>query len=141
MSFPGGNTLPNIGKRINWHVLTLVGGLVVAISFFANPGLIDEDTTPTTAAVVGNVSKPQAVSTAVPPLVIYFVETREQSERAYEVEGQAALDRAQSGIMDPGYTTLVIDTGSERGDDFMSEMLAAWTDLGAGIYLIDLTGQ
>jgi hypothetical protein len=53
MNFTGGNTLPNIGNRINWHVVTLAGGLALAISLMVSHGVMEKDTAQTPAAAVG----------------------------------------------------------------------------------------
>ena len=93
MNFTGGNTLPNIGKRINWHVVTLAGGLAVAISVMAGLSVIEKDTSQTRAPAARTVSDLPADSTAsqksVRPQVI-IVESQVQADA---LEAETAADR------------------------------------------------
>jgi hypothetical protein len=117
MNFTAGNTLPNIGKRINWHVVTLAGGLAVAISVMAGLSLMEKDTTRTPAAAVREVSELPTDSTApqksARPQVI-IVESQVQAEA---LESETAADR-MAAVMQayevPQTSFLVVSSPNEE---------------------------
>jgi hypothetical protein len=60
MNFTGGNTFPSIGKRINWQIAALAGGLAL-LSAGALTTVLDRDGSPATTSTV-RPSQPPAVS-------------------------------------------------------------------------------
>ena len=81
MNFTGENTLPNIAKR-NWQLVTLAGGLAVAVSLAAGLGVFETDSAPQAPAQpAASISRPATVSTlaAAPRPVVYIVESHGQA--------------------------------------------------------------
>ena len=117
MNFTGENTLPNIAKR-NWQIVTLVGGLALAVSAAAGLGAFETDSAPPAPAQpAASISRPAAVSTHAATLrpVVYIVESDEQ---ATAFQAGIALDQlttAMAGYEVPHQqTSFVVIDGPER---------------------------
>ena len=117
MNLTGGNTLPNLGKR-NWQLVTLAGGLALAVSAAAGLGAFETDSAPPAPAhPAASISRPAAVSThaATPRPVVYIVESHVQ---ATALQSEMAAD--QMAAVMAGYevphqnTSLVVIDGPER---------------------------
>ena len=118
MNFTAGNTLPNIGKRINWQLVTLAGGLAIAISAAAGLGAFETDSAPPAPAQpAASISRPAAASTYAATLrpVVYIVESHEQ---ATAFQAGIALDQlttAMAGYEVPHQqTSFVVIDAPER---------------------------
>jgi hypothetical protein len=128
MNFTGGHTLPDIGKRINWHVVTLAGGLAMAISVMAGLSVTEKDTTRNPTATVRDVSELPAASTAsqksTRPQVI-IVESQAQADA---LEAETAADQMSAvmlGYEVPQTSFLVVSTPEDEQDlnEFLMEQL------------------
>lgn len=85
MNFTGGNTLPNIGRRLSWHLVTLAGGLAIAISAGALAGAFERGASPATTAVTQPVAPSIPVTQslgAATPLQMVYVITGSEAEAA-----------------------------------------------------------
>ena len=118
MNFTGGNTLPSIGKRINWQLVTLAGGLAMAVSAAAGLGAFEREAAPTIPAQpAASISRPAALKThaATPRPVVYIVESDEQATAL-----QAGIATDQLATTMAGYevphqqTSFVVIDGPER---------------------------
>ncbi len=93
MNFTGGNTLSSIGRRINWQLVSLVGGLAVAVSAAVGLGAFEKDSAPSAparpAASIGRPAGTTSQATAPRP-VMYIVESDEQ---AASVQTDMAVDQ------------------------------------------------
>jgi hypothetical protein len=99
MNFTGGNTLPNIGKRINWQLITMAGGLALAISAGALSGVFERGgsspSTSVTRPSAPAVSSP--VRTAAGPTEAAYILVGSQQEAAMlesAISSYAAMDEA-----------------------------------------------
>jgi hypothetical protein len=117
MNLTGGNTLPKIGKRINWHVITLAGGLAVALSVVAGLNVVEKDTTQAPATAIRNVSEPPAASTvsqaSTRPQVI-IVDSQAQADA---LQADLALDQmaaVMQGYEVPSPSLAVIDSPDKQ---------------------------
>jgi hypothetical protein len=73
-----------------------------------------------------------------PLLLLYLVETQEQYDLAYSADAQAAQERMSSGAAEPNYTMIVINTEAPNAEEYLRDVLAAWTERGWGIHLVDM---
>jgi hypothetical protein len=87
MHFTTGNALPRIGKRINWQLLLVVGGLAVALSVAAVAGVFNRHSSTGTTAVTEApapaipATPPQAVaSQATPEMTYILVGSQQQAD-------------------------------------------------------------
>jgi hypothetical protein len=87
MNFTGGTTLPNIGRRINWQLVMVAGGLAVAIAAGAMAGVFERGSSPATTAV----TRPQ---TGVPPAVPASGESAELIYVLVGSQGEATILRS-----------------------------------------------
>jgi hypothetical protein len=129
MNFTTGNTPANLGKRINWHVVSLAGGLALALSVMAGPGVIERDPTQTPAAAVGNVSEPPTASTAsrtsTRPQVI-IVESQVQADALQAAMAADQMATVMQGYEVPHRQILVVSTpeeGRELYEVLMEQLL------------------
>ena len=117
MNFTNGNTFPSLGKRINWQLATIAGGLAVLIGAGALAGAFDRDGSPTTTAIgrpaeVPAASVPRTSSAADPTSneVVYLVVGNEAQAAALRaaISTDAASDPALSSNL--GATVVALET-------------------------------
>ena len=132
MNFTLGNTLPTIGRRINWQIVTLPGGIAMAISLMAVLAIMEEDTAQTPPASFSNVSDQTMTSptshTSTRPQVI-IVGSQAQAD-ALETEMSADQMAAVSqGFEVPHLQTslVVIDSPDKQYlyDQITADQMAA----------------
>ena len=145
MNFTGGNTLPNIGKRINWQIVTLAGGLAVAISVVAGLSVMEKDTAQTPAAAIPNVSEPPAASsvsqTSTRPQVI-IVESQVQAD-AIEAEMTAdQIAAVMQGYEVPLQQTSFLVVSTPEEERALSQTLLEQLGLSEPAFdVVDLRGS
>lgn len=145
MNLTGGNTLPGFGKRINWQLITLVGGLAVLISAGTLSGVFEREAPQATTT-----STPNTVSRDLSPVsqatrsdeteIVYVVLASEQEadilRSVVSTEGaQYGLSRSSAGMHIVG-----IDTAEEEAQ-FNAQLNLAATEFmahGIGMTVVDL---
>lgn len=145
MNFTGGNTLPNIGKRINWQLVTLAAGLAVATSVIAGLGVMERDTAQTPVAAIPNVSEPPAASTAshtsTRPQVI-IVESQAQADA---LEAELAADQmaaVMQGYEVPLQQTRILVVSTPEEELALNQTLMEQLELSEpGFDIVDLRGS
>ena len=146
MNFTGGNTLPNIGRRINWQLVTLAGGLAVALSAGALAGVFERDRPPATTAVTRPadvpVSRPVAGDTASVPSEMLYVLVGSQAEADLLVstaagEAEAYPDYNQGEAV---VSFMAIETAAEKAqfDQTLAMSTAELMVQGTNVRVLDL---
>jgi hypothetical protein len=142
MNLTGGNTLPNIGKR-NRQIVTLVGGLALAVSAAAGLGAFETDSAPPAPAQpAASISRAATVSTHAATLrpVVYIVESHEQATAL-----QAGIATDQLATTMAGYevphqqTSFVVIDGPER--DYLYSAVVADQKAADTFDIVDLRGS
>ena len=145
MNFTGGNTLPNLGKRINWQLAVLAGGLALAISAGALAGAFERGSSPSTTAVTGPAPVPASIQPAIRsferlPQVYIIVDS---PARAAAIQSVISTEAAgMEGLQEDLSRTQVvtIETPEEQAQ-FDSAFAIASAELdaaGVGIRVVDL---
>ena len=98
MNLTGGSTFPNVGRRINWQLVSLTAGLAVAISAAVILGAFDHQGSRGAAisqapAPVNPVQAPQTLTAPSAPEMTYIL-VRSQQE-ADLLQGAFSAEAAQ----------------------------------------------
>jgi hypothetical protein len=148
MNFTGGNTLPNIGKRINWQLVTLAGGLAVAISVVAGLGVLgvtDKDTTQTPVAAIPGASELPTGSTVSQTITRPQVIIVESQAQADALEAEMAADQMAAmmqGYEVPFQQTRFLVVSTPEGERALTQTLLEQLELREpALDIVDLRGS
>jgi hypothetical protein len=146
MNFTGGNTLPNLGKRINWQLITVAGGLALAISAGALSGVFERDGSSTSTAVTRPsapaVSSP--VRTAGGPTEAAYILVGSQQEAAMlhsAISSDAANDEGLAASS--AAISVIVLENLQQEEQFKATLALATSELmesGVGVRVFDLRG-
>jgi hypothetical protein len=102
MNFTGGNTLPSLGRRLNWQIVALAGGLALAISVGALSGVFERDSSPATTATnrpaEAPISRPVSNDTLAAPSEMVYVIVGSQAE-ATALRSAISTDAATDSVL------------------------------------------
>ena len=140
MNFTGGNTLPNIGRRINWQLVTLTGGLALVISAGALAGAFDRGertaTTPPSQSRIetGPASRSSTLSS---PEIAYFI-VGSKAEAAL-LASVFSTEAAHLGVS-VGGPIVAVTSAEEEAEAYATIALAAseLMSLNTGVSIVDL---
>jgi hypothetical protein len=145
MNFTGGNTLPNIGRRINWQLVTLAGGLAVALSAGALAGAFERGgsqetaTAPQRAALA--VSRPIAPALSIPSEVVYIVtDSQAEANALTSAISSAAASMPELAELTGILNVVKLDTPATE-EQFNNTLARSTTELMAeniGVRVVDL---
>ncbi|HLF76421.1 MAG TPA: hypothetical protein VJB57_02935 [Dehalococcoidia bacterium] len=88
-------------------------------------------------AVSSALAKYEYVGQDTRTLVLYLVDSPEQTEMVRLGEQEAANERASAGMSDGNYTTMILSVTTPEEEANLSEVLEAWSTAPGGVRLID----
>ena len=150
MSFTGGNTLPNIGKR-NWQIVILAGGLALALSVGALTGAFEREGSPATTAVsqpaaeqlpAGPATAPVSRAGDAPSEMVYFVVGSQAEARILDsvINTEAASIEGIGGNQDTILEVVVLENREQEAqfNDLLAMSTAELMSIDVGLRVVDL---
>jgi hypothetical protein len=117
------NTLPNIGKRINWQLVTLAGGLALAVSAAAGLGAFEKDSA-APAQPAASIGQTATISEATAPRpVMYVVESYEQEAAASATMEAEKIVAVMEGHEAPPQQTLFLVVSTPEDEQALNVTL------------------
>ena len=145
MNFTGGNTLPNIGKRINWQLVTLAGGLAIAVSAAAGLGAFERDAAPPAPAQpAASVSRAfdTTQQATMPRPITYIVESSEQEALVTAAIDADRIVAVMQGQEVPLQQTRFLVVSTPEEEWALSQTLMEQLELSEpGFDVVDLRGS
>jgi hypothetical protein len=146
MNFTGGNTLPNIGRRINWQLVTVAGGLAVALSIGALTGAFERGGSRTAAPVapsepVASVPVAPAPAHSTPSDLVYIVtDSQAEANALTSAISTAAASMPELAELTSILNVVTLDTAAAE-ETFSNQLALSSGELMAynmGVRVVDL---